>query len=344
MFKPKTLTTAVITIALLFSSFATVYGESKDNQTITTAQDNYSVATDAGSFSLHANAKTSLTYTSSNISVASVSSKGVVTPRKKAGTATITIKAEETSQYAPAEKKIKVKVSKYKATSGKNIQSNSNYDRKKGDSSGRETAVRAYHYLKNTSYSSWSFIIRCTDPVVADKAATAARYIAANDNFGYNAWFPRSQSKVTHRAEIYKAIVKATGKNPSKKDLKKIRNVKKKADSSCTPTILAGYWLYYDKMSMKISLKWRSPYNKTAYMYYRGAPNVEYHQLEKAIKKVNRAYVKEGKLAPFKIIYIPKSKRASFFSEKNIKKNLKRGDIICSCPNPNRNGHTAIMQ
>ncbi len=89
--------------------------EAKANQTITLA--NTSVKKDALALtygkkaSLKASAKGAITYTSSNSKVASVSSKGVVTA-KKAGTATITIKAAGTDQYNAATKSIKVTVKK----------------------------------------------------------------------------------------------------------------------------------------------------------------------------------------------------------------------------------------
>ena len=311
-------------------------------QTINVPQTVYGVAVGAPKFRLNASANTKLNYESEDTSVADVSSSGQVTVKKK-GTVRILIRAEETDQYASAAKSVLVRVSRYIPAKRSYVQADANYDRKPGDSNGKETKYSRFRYHKTKNWMSWGFIIRCNDPYVANHAARAAGYIARNDHFGYNARLPVNQKTVDKRASVYKAIHKAVGDNPSYKDLKKIRTVRTKADTSCTPTVLAGYWLYYD-MSTKISLKWRYPYSRKSYKYYCGAVNVEYHQLEKAIRTVNREYAKAGKLKPFTIIYIPRGKRSSFFNPKKVKQHLKRGDIICSCPNYNRNGHTAIMQ
>ena len=96
-------------------------------------------------------------------------------------------------------------------------------------------------------------------------------------------------------------------------------------------------------MSDQLALKWIDPYNETAYNYYCGAVNVEYHQLEEAIDHINNEYKKKGMLEPFTIIYISAGERENFFKESNISKNLKRGDIICSCPSYKESGHTGMM-
>ena len=307
----------------------------KKRQTIKVPQEIYGVAVKAPSFTIKAKSKTRRSYKSNRPSIAKVNSKGKVTIGKKAGVATITITARETARYKKATKKVKIRVTAYRKTIGRLAHSAANYDGRRGDRGG-ESSVRSYWDF------GWNFIVRCTDPYIAERAATAVRYIVGNKYLGYNGCFPTSQANVTKRASIYRAVVKATGKNPTYDDLKKIKNVKQYGDTSCTPTLLAGYWLYYD-MSDQLNLKWYPPYNKKAYKYYCGAPNVEYHQLETCIRAVNAKYTKAGKLAPFKIIYIPRANRSSFFSRSSVMKNLRRGDIICYCPNPNRNGHTAMM-
>ncbi len=315
----------------------------KENQTIKTPQTLYGVAKNAKPFMLNATAKTHLTYECSNTSIATVSETGQVKARNTVGVAIITIRAQETGQYNAASKTVQVRVSAYKTTNGRMMHSQNNWDGKSGDSRGDESFICRYYYHKRWSHKSWCFIIRCTDPYISNNAAIAVKYIVGNKNFGYQACFPRNQKRVNRRASIYKVVRKTVGRNPTPQELKKIKKIKKKADTSCTPTLLAGYWLYID-MNTKLSLKWRKPYNKNAYKYYCGSVNVEYHQLEKAINQVNREYARKGMLKPFEIIYIPKSKRPSYFKRSNIKKHLKRGDIICSCPNPNQNGHTAMMQ
>ena len=308
----------------------------KAKQVIKTPQDVYSVAAKRPLFGILAKAKTKLSFKSSDPSIAKVSSKGKVTVGAKTGIAFITITARETSKYKAATKKVKVRVSNYKATNGRIAHSTGNHDGRPGDFHNHDSRTGSYWNM------GWNFIIRCRDPYIADHASVAARYIVQNPYFGYNGRFPKSQESVNARASIYSAIVKVTGKNPDYKQLQKIKSVKTIADTSCTPSILAGYWLYYD-MADKLNLKWYPPYNKKAYSYYCGAPNVEYHQLETCIRHVNEKYMKAGKLCPFEIIYVPKGKRSSFFSKSNIKKNLKRGDIVCCCPNPNRNGHSIMM-
>ena len=292
-------------------------------QTIKVPQEKYSVAQLASAFKIKAEASTPLSFSSSNEKVAKVDASGKVTVGKRTGSATITITAAETDQYAAAEKKVKVRVSAYKKPNGMVVHS----------AGGTPSHVHMFHM-------GWNFVLRCTDPDVANHAATAARYITKNSHFSYAGRFPTSQASVNKRASIYFAIVKVTGKNPTYKQLKKIMSVNTYASTSCTPAILCTYWLYYN-MSTKIPLKWYGRFSKKAYMYYCGAPNVEAHQLEKAIRQVNKEYRAKGKLAPFKIIYVPASKRSSFFGHPG--KNLKRGDIIAACPNPNANGHTAMV-
>ena len=304
-------------------------------QAITVPSQLVSVAKGAPSFNLNAKAKTKLSYESSDERIATVSSSGTV-KAGKTGTATITITARETPEHQKATKKVRVRVSAYKPANGKVAHAGSDTDGKPGDSKGDESCVTNFFKMK------WNFIVRCNDPYVADCAATAVQQIVRNEHFGYSSCIPTSQKSVDKRASVYKAVLAEVGKNPSKGKLKKISSVRIYADTSCTPTVLAGYWLYFD-MDAKMSMKWRPPYDVAAYRYSCGAPNVESHQLERAIAKVNESYRATGKLPPFKIIYVPKSKRSSFFSKENIFRNLKRGDIVCACPDPKKNGHTAIM-
>lgn len=298
----------------------------KAAQAIKVPQDLYGVAQGRAPFDILAKARTPLTFTSSDPTIARVTPQGRVYVGDKVGTAVITIKAEETDKIRASTRKVSVRVSAYNPANGNMVHSGS-----------RRPSYTRYSYKK------WTFILRCTDPEIAKHAAVAACFIAQNNRvFTYNGRFPTSQENVYKRASIYWAIVKATGKNPTYEQLKKIKTVKQHASTSCTPTILACYWLYYD-MDTKIPLKWRSPYNKKDYLYFCGAPNVEYHQLEKCIRQVNKEYVSKGKLAPFEIIYVPASRRSWTFKGSNFAKNLKRGDIVATCPNYNRNGHTVML-
>ena len=309
-----------------------------DSQTIKIPQKKYSVATTQKPFRLNVKYSEALAYSSDRPSVASVSADGRVTVHRK-GKATVTVSAKNDPEIC---EKIHIRVSAHKKASGKIAESIWDYDKKPGESWKTESSIYRYDYRPDTNYYNWSFVIRCNDPQVADKAAAAVAYIVKNRHFGYKARKPDNQKTVTGRNSIYRTIVKVTGKNPAKKRLKKIKKIKKKADTSCTPTLLAGYWLYYD-MSTKLKMKWIPPYNRKAYKYSCGGVNVEYHQLEKAIRQVNKEYRKAGKPEPFTIIYVKKSKRRSFFAPKNVRKNLKRGDILCSAPNPKNGGHTVMM-
>lgn len=303
---------------------------------ITTSQSSYSVSTSIKSFNLNAKGGGALTYRSSDSSVASVSSSGVVRI-KSVGTTYIIISDGTTS------KRIRVKVSNYKPVNGWFVEATGNLDNRSGDSSGREFLIKRYPgYSNRYTFRDWGFIIRCNDPEIANNAALAVSYIAKNNCFGYCSWMPVNQRYIDSRASIYNTVVKTTGKNPSVRSLNKILSIRSKADTSCTPACLSGYWLYYD-MSDRLALKWMPPYDKKAYKYYCGAVNIEYHQLEDAIKHVNSKYRKKGMIEPFTIIYIPASKRNSFFAESNITKNLKRGDIICSWPNYQKEGHCGMM-
>ena len=312
------------------------------SQSVWVPQNVYSVSNKAPAFPLNAKATTRLTYHSTQPAVASVSPAGTITVHKP-GRTTIVIRAAATKKFRSASRSVTVVVSRYKKTNGKYAESMGNFDHKRGDRKNLESGIYRYEYNRSLSYRNWNFIIRCNDPVVADKAALAVSYIVRNKHFGFLNRYPTSQRNVNKRASIYRAVVKKVGKYPTKRELRKIRRIKKYADTSCTPTLMAGYWLYYD-MDTQLSLKYRPPYHKRTYRYHCGAANVEARQLVQAIRQVNREYTSRGMLPPFKIIYVKKSKRKAVFSKSRIKKYLKRGDIICSCTNPKKNGHTAMMQ
>jgi len=337
----------IIAVIFAATTYTSVFGAYKPEPKshIITPQNVYGVAVNAKAFNL--NSKPSkggtLSYKTANRKIARVDSKGNIKAGKKAGSVRITItETDPDTGDVIAQKKVKVRVSKYKKPNGKLAQSNWNGDKRKGDFRNKDSFVSRYHYRKPKESDNWGFIIRCNDPYIANHAATAVTYIVKNKYFGYKSRMHTSQSEVSKRASIYKAVHKAVGDNPSYKRLKKIKHIRKYAETSCTPTLLAGYWLYID-MSSPIKLAWRPPYNKTKYTYQCGSVNIEYHQLEKAIRKVNKKYRKAGKPEPFQIIYVPKSKRAEWFAPKNISKHLHRGDIVCSCPDYRKSGHTSMV-
>ena len=88
------------------------YNIVKATQSITVTDARTSTNLSAGAYKLGASAKyagAKLSYSSNNTSVATVSSSGTVTP-KAAGTTTLTISAEATSEYGTAEKTISLTV------------------------------------------------------------------------------------------------------------------------------------------------------------------------------------------------------------------------------------------
>ena len=124
-------------------------------------------------------------------------------------------------------------------------------------------------------------------------------------------------------------------------ELKKLKG-KNLGATSCTPALLAGYWLYYD-MDTQISLPWVSPYNKKNYKYDCGSVNCERHGLEKAIKQVNSEYKKAGKPEPFELIYLNGTK----ITKENYKNKVYSGDILCYFYNFNVDsamGHTVMAK
>lgn len=339
----KSIIAVLLVVFTCETAFA--YGISAKAKGIVTPQNIYGVAENAKTFNINSRPANGgvLEYKTSDRSIAKIDAKGNVRVGKKAGTAEIIITEKDSeSGETITQKKVKIRVSKYKKANGKLAQSNWDRDRKKGDRRNKDSFVSRYHYKKPKESDNWGFIVRCNDPYISNHAAQAVTYIVNNKYFGYKSRMPVSQAQVSKRSSIYRAVHKAVGDNPSYKSLKKIKRIKKYADTSCTPTLLAGYWLYID-MDSRIKLAWRVPYHKKKYTYQCGSVNIEYHQLEKAIQKVNKEYKDAGKPEPFKIIYVSKSQRAEWFSPKNIKRHLRRGDIVCSCPDYKRGGHTSMM-
>lgn len=65
-------------------------------------------------------------------------------------------------------------------------QAASNYDKKAGDSSGREVATGNWKYSSSsTSVRNWTYVFRFKDPSKAEMAATMCEKAIANNNIGY---------------------------------------------------------------------------------------------------------------------------------------------------------------
>lgn len=318
------------------TSASTSADSANKNQEISVPQDVYGVAQNAAPFTIQAKSPANLSFSSSDETIAAVSKTGEVTVGDKTGEATITIASEKTADHDAAEKQVVVRVSAYTQPNGTLAHAQSDRDGVPGDSRGNESEIDDFFQMD------WGFVIRCTDPYIAECAATAVGYIVNNEHFGYNAHYPESQEDVDGRASVYEAVHEALGDNPPIEDMKKIEQITTYADTSCTPTLLAAYWLYYD-LSTQLNLAWKPPYDQEKFLYYCGTANVEYHQLEQAIAQVNNEYTRAGKLAPFQLIYVPQALQPLFFNEANIKTTLKRGDIVCGCPDYRGGGHTAMV-
>ena len=129
---------------------ANIHYACKASQSITGAESKYDVTFGDKPFNLNASAKTTLSYTSDNTSVAEVSEDGIVTING-AGKATITITAEETTNYKSATATVEVTVGK---ASQKVTGFESKYDITYGDNpfslnAKAETAL--YYSSDNTS-------------------------------------------------------------------------------------------------------------------------------------------------------------------------------------------------
>lgn len=65
------------------------------------------------------------------------------------------------------------------------VSARSNYDKKSGDSSGREVTTQAY-YDMNKQFGGQSYILRIVDTDTRHKVADYGKQIASNNNVGYS--------------------------------------------------------------------------------------------------------------------------------------------------------------
>ncbi len=182
-----------------------VFGPLKYTQSISGAS-SFTKTYGNAAFSLGASAKTALSYASSNTKVATVSADGKVTV-KGAGTATITIKAAEDSNYKAATRQVKITVAKADQTvSGVN----SSYSR----------AYGSYFTLKPSSKTSRTYRSSNTKVATVSSAGkvtikgigTAKITITANETGNYK----KSVKTVTVKGAPKKpAISKVTAKKKS---------------------------------------------------------------------------------------------------------------------------------
>ena len=191
---------------------------------------------------------------------------------------------------------------------------------KKGDQTGREVRITRYVANRHVSYRNWKFVIRCTDPADAKAAATFVTRACRNNKIGYSNYRNR-QKGINKRNSLYYEA-KEHNFDP--------RKIRKKVDTSCTPLCLIGFSAAGIDMHYTLRAKYRCRQTGTYTGTYT-CRTVNAEALKKSIRLVNRKYRKQGKKPPFKII---KLTPCQF---KKYKKNLKRGDVICS------GHHTAMV-
>ena len=211
----------------------------------------------------------------------------------------------------------------YKTPNGKIAEALSIHDKvvggKPGDQSGNELKIRKYKYSKGAR--KWKFVVRCTDPEIANFAASYSAAICKNNKFGYNNYVNR-QSGIDKRNSLYWEA-KKVGFN--------LNAIPRKVDTSCTPLSIVGFRAAGINMDYPIKAYYKCrKTGKYTGIYNCGAVNAE--SLKAAIKKVNAEYRKQGQPEPFVILH-PTPKQF-----KKYKKYLKRGDVVCT------GKHTAILQ
>lgn len=177
-------------------------------QDIYVPEEEYTLSYGARPFDLEAEAETDLTYVSSNKNVATVSEDGIVTI-KGAGTATITITAEETEVYLSATTTVKIIVSKlsqkitgvksqYVTTAGKTIRLN----------------AKANTRLTYTSSNKNVAVVSSTGRVILKSAGSAVITVKATDSSKY-------------KSAVVKTTIIASPKDFTSKDVSKVSKIGK---------------------------------------------------------------------------------------------------------------------
>lgn len=190
---------------------------------------------------------------------------------------------------------------------------------KKGDQTGNEITLTRYRSRSYGIYG-WKFVIRATDPRVANGAATFIKRLCKSSKFGYNN-YKNNQSGINKRDSLYK-VARKYGWDPNK--------IKTRVDTSCTPMCLIAF----NAAGVDMSYKLKATYYDSSTGSYTGiykARTVNAESLKAAIRLVNKKYKKQGKKAPFKIIKLTPAQY------RNYKKYLKRGDVVCT------GHHTAMV-
>ena len=206
--------------------------------------------------------------------------------------------------------------SKYRPANGIMAEATNNEQRRvtggrKGDQTGKEVAISSYR-ADGGAYT-WKFVIRATDPVVANRAANFVTKVCRNNSIGYDNYY-NNQKGINYRDSLYVYAKKVNW------DVSKIN---KKVDTSCTPMCLIAFNAAGIKMDYQLKAKYRCNQTGTYTGIYK-ARTVNAESLETAIKLVNYKYKKQGKKPPFQII---KMSPGQF---RQYRKNLKRGDVVCT--------------
>lgn len=184
-----------------------------------------------------------------------------------------------------------------------------------GDQTGKELKASDYEYNEEKDFKHWKYLIRCTDPVNANKAADFVRDACDNENIGYNN-YENTPEGVDLRNSLYRAAAEHDF-DASAIDVP--------VDVSCTPLVLTGYSSAGIEMDDLIEAEYEGVSNQ----YTCRTVNAE--SLREAIEKVNSAYEARGEKAPFEIIELTGDQFEDY------ENNLKRGDVLCT------GHHTGMM-
>ncbi|MDD6645728.1 MAG: leucine-rich repeat protein [Oscillospiraceae bacterium] len=184
----------------------------KVGQEVSVDKQNYKLTYGAKSFSLNAKAETTLSYVSSNPKVAYVSADGTVTI-KGAGTATITITAEEAGNYTSATATVKITVAKatqrvtgvksqYVTSAGKSFNLN----------------AKAKSKLTYTSSNKNVAVVSSTGKVTVKAGGYAYITVKASENGNYKSAYVKTKIISVPRDFTSKDVskVKKTGKTTAK--------------------------------------------------------------------------------------------------------------------------------
>ena len=184
-----------------------------------------------------------------------------------------------------------------------------------GDQTGKEGRISDYEYDEDKDFKHWRYLVRCTNPENANKAADFVNAACENENIGYNN-YENTPEGVDLRNSLYRTA--------SEYDFDAAA-IDVPVDVSCTPLVLTGFSASGIEMDDLIDAVYEDVENQ----YTCRTVNAE--SLKEAIETVNKTYTDRGEDAPFEIIELTGEEFQDYEA------NLKRGDVLCTYH------HTAMM-